>query len=103
MAKVEVNEEIARMIQDGEFSGIEAENMDAAVDLFNRIDEACEGLTNDLVMKVATNLIARTMVYGSGGQRHSLEKITAKFALHLKDCVEHHEAVRTNQIPATLK
>ena len=103
MTKVEVDDRIAKILQDGNFQGISNEEQDKAIELFNKIDEACEGNTNALVMKVTTNLIARCMVMSSQGNREDMEQIAGFFALHLKECVEHHEAVREGRIPATLK
>ena len=103
MTKIEVDDRIAKILNAGEVQGITDEEQDKTIELFNTIDEACEGHTNALVMKVATNLVARCMVYASNGKRERMEEIAGNFALHLKEAVEHHEQVRTEAIPATLK
>jgi hypothetical protein len=92
MTKVDIDPAIAKLIKDGEVQGIGDEDITEAEALYNEFDKLCEGKSLDLVLKVATNLVATCLFAGSGHSREDFEGATARFALHLKQCVEAREA-----------
>lgn len=92
MTKVELDKNIAELIKSGHAEGIDDNDIREAEELYNEIDKLCEGKSLDLVLKVATNLVATCLFAGSGGTRESFEGATARFALHLKQCVEARES-----------